>query len=66
MDFLHKYPLFVLSLLLKMKLFLLIISESIYRTKKVVKQKMKFIKSSTNKIHILLNFNILVIIKKLL
>jgi len=34
----------------KMKLFLLIISESIYLTKKVVKQKNEVIKNFTNKI----------------
>jgi len=44
--------------LLKIKLFLLIISESIHYTEKV-KQNMKFIKNSTNKIiDILPNFNI--------
>jgi len=35
---------------LKVKLFLLIISENIHRTKKIVKQKMKLIKSFTNKV----------------
>jgi len=34
----------------KVKLFLSIISESIYWTEKVVKQKMQLIKNSTNKV----------------
>jgi len=49
MNFWRKSP-SVSQSFLKIKLFLLIISESIYWTEKVVKQKMKLIKKSTNKI----------------
>jgi len=66
-DFQHKYlfylvnkkwifdtnGLFSLSSLSKIKLFLLIISENIHRTKKVVKQKMSHFKKTR---HIGLNF----------